>query len=203
MYAYFKGEITVKEEDSIVIEVNNIGYRIYCSTNDINNFKIHEQTIIHTYTCVREDAFILYGFMSVDALELFKKLITVSGIGPKMAMSIMNLETTTIKMAIITQDAKLLASANGVGAKTAGRIILELKDKISSDEILQGLSSNNGNNENDAILTLRKEAMEAMCDNFGFSASDVAKALNNIEINEDTRIEDIISTLLSMLGSGL
>lgn len=201
MYAYFKGEIAYKDDESIVIEVNNIGYRIFCSSNDINALKVHEQVMIYTYTCVREDAFILYGFMSIDALELFKKLITVSGIGPKMAMSIMCLDVSTIKMAIITQDARLLSSANGVGAKTASRIILELKDKFKSEDIITSISSDSSNSDNNYVLELRKEAMEAMCDSFGFNASDVAKALNKIEINESSRIENIITTLLGMLGS--
>lgn len=203
MYAYFKGEVAVKEADSIILEVNNIGYRIYCATSDIEGLRLQESVLIYTYTCVREDAFILYGFRSQEALELFKMLITVSGIGPKMAMSIMCLDVSSIKMAIITQDSKLLASANGVGSKTASRIILELKDKFKSEDVLNSLSSNDTESKSDAIMILRKEAMEAMCDNFGFNASDVAKALNKIDINEDTRIENIISSLLGVLGSGL
>ena len=202
MYAYFKGKIEYKEADAVIVDVNNIGYRIYTSAADLNSLMAGQTATLYTYTCVREDAFILYGFVSRDELELFKLLITVSGIGPKMALSILANDITSVKLAIITQDAKLLSQTPGIGAKTAGRIILELKDKLKSEDILANISGENGDDQSGSeALLLRKEAMEAMTESFGFTPLEVADALNKINIDKDSRIEEIITKLLGMLGN--
>ena len=127
MYAYFIGEVKEIEDDSIVIETNGIGYHIFMPASSIQEHDLYEKEVkIYTYTCVREDAFILYGFLTKAELSLFKLLITVSGIGPKGALSILSvMDVETIQMSILSQDAKLLSKAPGIGVKTAGRIILE------------------------------------------------------------------------------
>lgn len=197
MYAYFKGIVAGKEEDALIIDVNNIGYRIYCPKDFLLKAVIGEQIMAYTYTCVREDAFILYGFDSQETLDIFKLLITVSGIGPKMGLGILSvMDVNSIISAIITQDSKLLSSAPGIGAKTAGRIILELKDKVKAEDIISNLSASDISN--DKVLLLRNEAYEALI-GLGVSSIKATNALNEIEITEDSKIEAIIKQLLSKI----
>lgn len=136
MYAYLKGIIAWKTADRIVVEVSGVGYNVYVSPGRIYDFPEYgEEVKVYTYTCVREDAVSLYGFATPEELELFKLLISVSGIGPKggLAMlSIMGVED--IRYAIMTGDAKLLSKAPGVGKKTAERVIIDLKDKINAQD---------------------------------------------------------------------
>ena len=196
MYAFFKGTIADTEEDALIVEVNSIGYRIYVPKDMILSGRVGSNITVYTYTCVREDAFILYGFNSKEDLSLFKLLITVSGVGPKMGLAILSsMDSNSIRTAIIMQDSKLLSSAPGVGAKTAGRIILELKDKVSPLDIL---SSANDDITNEAVLNLRQEAYEALI-SLGVSNLKATQSLNEIEITEDSRIEDIIKLLLTKI----
>lgn len=197
MYAYFKGLIAYKEEDALIVDVNNIGYRIYCPKDMIINHFEGELITVYTYTCVREDAFILYGFETKEDLELFKLLITVSGIGPKMGLGILSvMDCNSIRSAILTQNTKLLSSAPGIGAKTAGRIILELKDKINPAQIINNLA--NENNTNSKVLAIRNEAFEALV-GLGISPVNANNALNQVEIDENSKIEVVIKQLLSKI----
>jgi len=197
MYAYFKGIISDKEDDALIIDVNNIGYRIYCPKDLILKRDFGDAITIYTYTCVREDAFILYGFETKEDLNLFKQLITVSGIGPKMGLGIISvMDCNSIRSAIITQDTKLLSSAPGIGSKTAGRIILELKDKIRPEDIIY--NSSKDSNVNDKVLSLRNEAYEALI-GLGVNNLKATNALNEVEINENSKIETIIKQLLTKI----
>lgn len=196
MYAFFKGTIADTEEDALIVEVNSIGYRIYVPQDMLLSAKIGSSIIVYTYTCVREDAFILYGFSSKEDLSLFKLLITVSGVGPKMGLAILSsMDANSIRTAIIMQDAKLLSSAPGVGAKTAGRIILELKDKVSPLDIIY---SSKDDVTNETVINLRQEAYEALI-SLGVTNLKATQALNEIEITEDSKIEDIIKQLLTKI----
>ena len=196
MYAFFKGTIADTEEDALIVEVNSIGYRIYVPKDMLLSAKIGSSIIVYTYTCVREDAFILYGFSSKVDLSLFKLLITVSGVGPKMGLAILSsMDANSIRTAIIMQDAKLLSSAPGVGAKTAGRIILELKDKVSPLDIIY---SSKDDVTNETVINLRQEAYEALI-SLGVTNLKATQALNEIEITEDSKIEDIIKQLLTKI----
>ena len=196
MYAFFKGTIADTEDDALIVEVNNIGYRIYVPKDMIISNRIGAQITVYTYTCVREDAFILYGFASKEDLSLFKLLITVSGVGPKMALAVLSaMDSSSIRTAIIMQDSKLLSSAPGVGAKTASRIILELKDKVSPLDII---SSSHDNEPSETIIRLRQEAYEALT-GLGVSNIKATQALSQIQITEDSKIENIIRQLLGKI----
>ena len=196
MYAFFKGTIADTEEDALIVEVNSIGYRIYVPKDMLFSGRIGSNITIYTYTCVREDAFILYGFRSKEDLSLFKLLITVSGVGPKMGLAILSaMDSNSIRTAIIMQDSKLVSSAPGVGTKTAGRIILELKDKVSPMDIISAASDDV---TSETVLNLRQEAYEALI-SLGVSNLKATQALNEIEITEDSKIEDIIKQLLTKI----
>lgn len=197
MYAYFKGIVADVEEDAIIIDVNNIGYRIFTTKDVLFSNPIGSSIVLYTYTCVREDAFILYGFKNKDDLALFKQLITVSGVGPKMGQAILSaIDSNSVRSAIVTQNSKLLSSAPGVGGKTANRIILELKDKVKIDDIVASLSEDDATNAK--VLELRQEAYEALT-GLGISPLEATKALNEVEITENSKIEQIIKQLLAKI----
>lgn len=196
MYAFFRGTVFSISDEYVILDVNNIGYKIYTTKDVLFSLKEGDSAFLYTYTCVREDAFMLYGFDKEEDLDLFKLLITVSGIGPKMGLSILSsIDANSIKMAIISQDSKLLSSANGVGAKTANRIILELKDKVSQVDII---STTKQDIKNDKVLEIRNEAYEALL-SLGIAPANASKALNEIDINENSKIETIIKQLLSRI----
>ncbi len=198
MYAYIYGEIIEKEADNLVIECNNIGYNIHIAAGMLSKFpSVGQMARVYTYTSVREDAFWLYGFTSKDELSLFKQLITVSGIGPKAAMGILSvMDVDTIRLAVISQDAKMIAKAPGVGAKSASRIVLELKDKIKPEDVI----GKPVNDEEDSVIgTLRQEATEALV-SLGYTVSDAYKVLQKLDISEDTRVEDVIKMALRQIS---
>ena len=136
MIAYLNGILAEIEEENIVIEVNGIGYNVRIPAGMAGRLpQIGEVVKLYTYTSVREDAIGLYGFLSRDDLNMYRQLITVSGIGPKGGLSVLSaMSADELRMAVISQDAKAIAKAPGVGTKTAQRIILELKDKISLED---------------------------------------------------------------------
>ncbi len=200
MYAYFIGEVTGIEEDYVILETNHIGYRIFMPASSISQLNITGEEIkIYTYTCVREDAFILYGFLAKDELALFKLLITVSGIGPKGALSILSvMDIDTLRISILSQDAKILSKAPGIGIKTAGRIILELKDKINPQDILNSVDDSVNKGDESRILTIRNEASEALV-SLGYNNSDTYRVIRQITITEDTSLEQVIKEALKKM----
>lgn len=198
MYAYIYGEIIDKEPENLVVECNHIGYNIHIAPGMLPKFPaVGQMARIYTYTSVREDAFWLYGFTSKDELSLFKLLITVSGIGPKAAMGILSvMDVDTIRLAVISQDAKMIAKAPGVGAKSASRIVLELKDKIKPEDVI---GKPVDDEEDSVISTLRQEATEALVA-LGYTVSDAYKVLQKLDITEETRVEDVIKMALRQIS---
>ena len=164
MYAYLKGELESISEDGAIIEVNGIGYNVKLSKEVIAKLPpLHYKVQVFTYTSVREDAIQLYGFLSSGELELFKKLITVNGIGPKVAQGLLAvMDVDTLKFAIMAGDAKLIAKAPGIGAKTAERIILDLKDKVSIDIDELSKDENSVGTVNAQTDSIKNEAVEAL-----------------------------------------
>ncbi len=198
MYAYIYGEIIDKEPENLVVECNHIGYNIHIAPGMLPKFPaVGQMARIYTYTSVREDAFWLYGFTSKDELSMFKLLITVSGIGPKAAMGILSvMDVDTIRLAVISQDAKMIAKAPGVGAKSASRIVLELKDKIRPEDVI---GKPVDDEESSVIGTLRQEATEALVA-LGYTVSDAYIVLQKLKITEDTRVEDVIKMALRQIS---
>ena len=146
MYAYIKGTLEETTEDSVVVEAGGIGYNIKVSTATAELLPgVGNEVKIYTYTLVREDAFALFGFLTRDDLEIFKKLIAVNGIGPKGGLAILSvMSADALRFAVMAGDAKAIAKAPGIGAKTAERVILELRDKISLEDTLKGLGEPTG-----------------------------------------------------------
>lgn len=200
MYAYIKGEIAEIAEDNLVIECNNIGYNIKVPFSVIQKLPGIGQSIkVYTYTSVREDAFVLYGFLTKDDLYIFKKLITVNGIGPKGALGILSvMSADDLRFAIIAGDSKTISKAPGIGAKSAERIILDLKDKINLPSETSGndsiVSTGASLQESDA----KNEAIEAMVA-LGYSAAEALKAVRQLEITDDMDSGMILKAALKLM----
>lgn len=196
MYAYFIGQITYIDTEHVIIETGGIGYNIVMPASDISLLTLGLEAKIYTYTSVREDAFVLYGFLDMEELRFFKLLLSVNGIGPKAAISI--LSNTTIDdliVAIVAQDTKSISKVPGIGAKTAGRIILDLKDKVSTEDILSGVAGNSDTTSGSAINRLKSEATEALAA-LGYSQSEAMRVVNKIEITEDMEVQAVIRAAL-------
>lgn len=181
MYAYVNGIVVDVTEDNCILDVNDIGYNVRISPSTASRLPaVGEKTRLYTYTCVREDAFLLYGFLSKNELELFKQLITVNGIGPKGGLSILSvMDADSLRFAIMSQDAKSIAKAPGIGAKTAERIILDLKDKISIDDTLIQREVDSYKPASTAMNAHALETIEALVA-LGYAKTDATKAVNNV-----------------------
>ncbi len=183
MIGYLNGIVEYLEIDNAVIDVNGIGFNVKISASTADRMPgIGEAVKIFTYTSVREDAFELYGFLSRDELGFFKLLITVSGIGPKGALSILSvMSPDDLRFAIMAGDAKTLSKAPGVGKKTAERMVLELKDKISNEDIVSGhaVGSISGIASGDDDGASREDAVSALVA-LGYSSTDSMRAVRNV-----------------------
>ncbi len=197
MYEYIKGELTYAGVGYVVVENSGIGYKINVSSSAINKLgAIGKEVKLYTYLNVKEDLMELYGFLSRDELELYRILITVSGVGPKAGISILSTLTPDMfKVAVAKGDAKAIAKSPGVGAKTAGRIILELKDKISLDLtenadvdiVSTDFDDSDPRSEAAEVLTVlgytNMEAKKAVSNLTGTVDEMVAQALKNMRGN--------------------
>ncbi len=196
MYAYIKGEIAELSEDNLVLECSNIGYNIRIPLNVAQKLPgIGAFVKIYTYTSV-------FGFLTRDDLEIYKKLIAVNGIGPKGALSILSaMSADDLRLAIISGDAKAIAKAPGVGNKSAERIILELKDKIAlklsgeegPDFVTAGDIASGGS-------AAKSEAIEALV-SLGYSPTEALKAIKQLEITQDLDSGAILKQALKVIGN--
>lgn len=195
MYAYFKGIVQEIFDDHIVLECNNIGYNIFVPTSVFESIdSVGLEIKIYTYTSVREDAFVLYGFSSKDDLELFKKLITVNGIGPKGALAILSTFTSdTLRFAIMAGDVKLISTAPGIGKKTAERLIIDLKDKVGGE--LPIVAATMTKEKTVSLNPNKQEAIEAMIA-LGYNQTDATKAVNSVDITMDMDAGQILKLAL-------
>lgn len=199
MIAFVRGIIENLTEENVVVDVGGIGYNIKISSGTAALIPgVGEEVKLYTYTSVREDAFQLFGFLSRDELEIFKKLITVNGIGPKGGLSILSvMSADDIRFAVISGDAKMIAKAPGIGKKTAERVILDLKDKISLEDTLvhKEIVNASGADGFNAENTASNEAVEALTA-LGYSASDALRAVKAVPIDKNMDVEDILKQAL-------
>lgn len=200
MYEYIKGEFIGINKDYVVLENNNIGYKIFTSGNTMATMpKVGEESILYIEQIVREDFIGLYGFTTKEELEMFKKLLSINGVGAKASLSLLSISTVNnLKYAILSGDEKHITRAPGIGKKTAQRIILELKDKITPDELLEGnlASNNDGNTLELNYLGNIEEALDALMA-LGYSDKEANKALESVDKTES--IENIIKEALKIL----
>lgn len=199
MIAYIIGTVTEAEEDNIIVENGQIGFNIRVPYGYA--FKVGKEVKVYTYTYVKEDAFQLYGFDSKDELTMFKKLITVSGIGPKGALAILSvMSAADLRFAIYSQDVKAISKAPGIGKRTAERVILDLKDKVSPEALisLPGEQQNKTMASFEHTDIVRKDAIDALAA-LGYGVSEAAKAVSKVTITEETTTEDILKNALKYM----
>lgn len=198
MISFIKGSAEIFKEKTIIIENSGIGYKVFVTDRVIEYVSKNNQNVkIYTYMNVKEDEISLFGFLDKDELNIFEKLITISGVGPKGAVSLLNaMSPSEISLAIITSDIKALSKGQGIGKKTAERIALELKDKIEIFDTIQTKKEAFNQAEND---TDKKEAIEALI-SLGFSKSEAVLAINKID--EDLPLDKLISKALKNLSLG-
>lgn len=199
MIAYLNGIIADMEDDTLVIDVGGIGYHVRVPLNIIAfSPGIGDRIKIYTYTLVREDAFQLFGFLSKDDLSIFKKLILVNGIGPKGALSILSsMSADTLRFAIFSGDAKTIAKAPGIGARTAERLILDLKDKISFPTVIQdGEAGSSG--KMPGLAQGFQDVIEALVA-LGYSSTEAHQAIKKSGVSPEENTEVILKKALLML----
>lgn len=192
MYEYLKGKLESKYEDYLVIDVNGIGYKVLSSQNTIRNAILDSLIKIYTQLIVKEDELVLYGFDTREELSMFKLLNTVSGVGPKAAVGLLNqFKSQEVALAIISKDVSKLTKAQGIGKKTAERIILELKDKINTDNAIavQAFDSDSGD------LAQVIEALTSL----GYNYSEAAQAVSKIK-DTHASIDVLIKEALKLLA---
>lgn len=197
MYAYIKGKLITKDIDQIVIESNQIGYEIRVPIKIMEELPtVGEFVKIYTYLYVRDDAQLLYGFMTNEDKEVFKLLIGVSGIGPKGALAILSvLSCDDLRFAVMSDDIKAISQAQGVGKKTAQRLVIELKDKLNLQDTLDHLDAKNTNHELEVQSSIKKDAIAALV-SLGYSSTDSARALCGIDHTDGLSTEDCIKYAL-------
>lgn len=201
MISFIKGIVADIEEDKVVIECNNIGYNIFVPASVLSNInRAGMEVKIHTYMNVKEDSISLFGFNTKEELLIFKKMIGVSGIGPKGALAILStLSIDNLKLAIISDDAKAISKAPGIGVKTASKLILELKDKLSIDDYSNEFGMEVLNNSNNLEISAQKDAVEALV-SLGYSSSAAYSAVKKAIVLEKEDVGKIIKIALKELG---
>ena len=206
MLAYIKGKLEMKMTGYVVIDVGGLGYKVFMTDSGIESLgDIGETVKVHTYYKVREDDVSIFGFNTLEELKMFELLISVSGVGAKTAITMLSAcEPTQFAIAIISEDVNTLKQIPGIGAKSAQRIILELKDKIKKEQQIQELTR--------ASKTTAKTKLEITIENnekideaiaalqvLGYNKKEIEKAFAKIE-TADVSTEDLIRDALKILG---
>lgn len=198
MFYYLRGEVALIELNLVVVDCGGVGFSVNTTTNTISRLKVGEQVRLFTYCSIREDAFDIYGFATKGELEAYKRLISVTGVGPKAALAILSAVTPEgLQMAVITQNEKMLTAAPGVGKKIAQRILLELKDKLgavteldlSSDEGVTVAPVGPGSKVAEAIQALQV---------LGYDQNSINAAMKGIDV-ETLQTQDIIKAALKAM----
>lgn len=204
MIAFLKGEVADMTEGSIVLDVNGIGYEVLVPGQLLSMLDgIGQNLKVYTYMQVREDAVVLFGFLTRDDLQMFKMLIGVNGVGPKAGLSILSaLGADDLRFAILADDAKKIAKSPGIGAKTAQKIILELKDKLDLEEAFEKkLAADHLAPEamaaagNDII----QDAVQALVA-LGYGSTEALKVVRSVKPTDDMSVEDILKAALKRMA---
>ena len=200
MISMIRGILSRIENNLIEIETETVGFEILMPLSDIEKLPAPGSMVrIYTYLNVREEELSLFGFLTRDEKDLFTRLITVSGIGPKGALGILSvMSPPDLRFAILAGDAKAIAKAPGIGQKTAQRLIIELKDKVSLDDGLASLAEDFTEGRAPEDQSARSEAAAALTV-LGYSSSEALQALNGVE-TEGRSVEDILKDALKKLG---
>ena len=198
MIALVRGTLAYKSTDHVIIDVGGVGYRLFIPLSTFYSLPETGEASLYTHTHVREDALLLYGFLTLEEKDLFCILIGISGIGPKLAINILShIPVADLKNAIAAGDVKRLSGLPGIGKKTAERLVLELKDKVgpvNANRTEAGVSSLAGKSSGDLI----NDVISALV-NLGYKESQARKVLENMELAPNLPMEDVLKGALKVL----
>ena len=200
MISYLRGKVLMTTAETAILDVNGVGYEAYCSAGAFRQLTVGAVAEIYTYLQVKEDGVTLFGFESIKEKELFLKLISVSGVGPKLGISILaSLSADEFAMAIATTDVKRLSAVKGLGKKTAEKIVLELHGKISAAEVL-GASGDDYVAKAEAqtaakLSPVDEEAVSALM-GLGFTRTESVQAVKKARENGAQSVEEVIMKAL-------
>ncbi|MDD6328065.1 MAG: Holliday junction branch migration protein RuvA [Eubacteriales bacterium] len=199
MIEYIHGVVTYIEQDRVILENQGIGYCIFTSSNTIGKLRIKDTASIFTHLHVREDDISLFGFATRDELNAFELLIKINGIGPKGALSVLSvLSMEELRMAVLSEDAKAIAKANGIGTKTAQRVIMELKDKFKLDDVFGDISAPSDLSEGDNHDMITEAAMALT--SLGYSNVEALRAIKKVEDYETLSVEQLLKEALKRMS---
>lgn len=180
MIAYLSGKVAAKQADSVILDVGGVGFLVLTNPSALAVAKSGEPLMLHTRLVIREDSWDVYGFLTKEEVQMFDKLTSVSGVGPRTALGVLsNMSVHDLALAIVTGDAKAMRRAPGIGAKTAQRLLLELKDKVENEELVgknfataAAMPAGAPGPKQDAIAALMA---------LGYDSSEAASAVSSIE----------------------
>lgn len=201
MISYIRGKLAVVEEDKIIVDVGGVGYGVFMPARAMMNLPgIGSEVTIHTFLNVKEDAMQLFGFLTRDDLAVFKKVITVSGIGPKGGLSILSqLSADELRFAIFSNDVKAISASQGIGKKTAEKLILELKDKLSIEDALDhGHTEELGVSSSVPMGDIQQDVVAALVA-LGYGSTEALKAVRQVEITPDMEVEGVLKQALKYM----
>lgn len=204
MISYIKGSLEIVGDGFIVVECGGIGYRMMISGKFMEKLPdIHSDIKVYTYMAVREDDISLFGFYSTEEMDVFKILLGVSGVGPKVALSLLSVLTVNeLRLAVISDDVKSISKANGIGAKGASRIILELKDKLKMEDMLDAAYEENVSTSGSGTMDIRNDVITALTA-LGYTGIEAARAVNMVknasEMDEETLLKEALKLLYTMM----
>ena len=200
MISYIKGELVEVTEDSVVLDHGEMGFSIMMPGSILAKLPaIGSELKVHTYLYVKEDVLGLYGFLTKDDLKVFKLLITVSGIGPKGALAILStMSPDDLRFAVLAGDAKTISKTPGIGSKTAQKLIIELKDKLKIEDVLDG-ADGGYEAQSDMADTAAAEAVMALTA-LGYSAADATRAVKLVDNAGDMDSEALLKAALKKLA---
>lgn len=192
MIAYIKGKIIYKGKTWIIVNVNNVGYKVFVNEKFLDDSNKGDEVELFTYQHVREDAVSLYGFRLMEELDLFEMLLSISGIGPRSAISVLAVSSVAdVKESIALGDSSLLTKVSGIGKKTAERVVLELREKIDyiapKDRKHDDVSASSSSDEIDALIALgyslqqAREALKQVDPKIKSSGERIKQALQRIQ----------------------
>lgn len=198
MIAYIKGKVTYIQDDSVIVDIQGVGYEIVCANPFVFQASLNEETLIFTYHHVREDAQVLYGFKNQEQKSLFTKLLQVSGIGPKGALAILgSVNVSDFVAAVEREDDKFLTSFPGVGKKTARQVILDLKGKLATMLTISGQPTKDTLQDVESFEGL-SEAQEALR-TLGYSEKEIKGVIPQLQKEGLSNTDEIIRKALALL----
>lgn len=202
MITYLRGTVAAVTQTRVVLEVNGVGYQAFINSRDASRMPGRgEEVLLHTYLSVREDAMQLFGFLDEDDLEMYRLLLTVSGVGPKAGLGILSVLTADeLRFAVLADDVKTISRAPGIGGKTAKKLILELKDRLSLEDAFEKKLAHSEAVSETAQDDAASEAVQALTA-LGYSGSDALKAVRGIEGVEAMDTEAILKQALRVISS--